>query len=136
MPEGRWVLTVDVDDTPANGPERSLKARTQLDRFVVDHTAPRVEPRKPSAAAVSGHTVFEVQAVDTLSAIARAEYALGSDDNGPWLPLPCRDGICDTPAESFLLDLPQAAAQGKIRLRVLDAAGNATVFDATASSTR
>jgi hypothetical protein len=136
MGEGRWVLAIDVDDTPSNGPERALKARSQTDRFLVDHTAPKVEPRKPSGAAPSGHAIFEVQAVDTLSAIARAEYTLGANDDGPWLPLPCRDGICDTPAESFLLDLPQAAAQGKVRVRVLDTAGNITVFDATTGSSR
>jgi hypothetical protein len=136
MEEGAWLLTVEADDAPSNGPQRALKARPQSDRFVVDRTAPRLEPRKPSQDPSAGHALLEMLAIDAMSAIARAEYALGGDDSGPWLPLPCRDGICDTPAESFLLDLPQTAAQGKVRLRVVDTAGNATVYDATAAFSR
>ncbi|MGH9869299.1 MAG: hypothetical protein ACREAA_14195 [Candidatus Polarisedimenticolia bacterium] len=134
LTEGSYLLKVRVDDTLANGPERALQAEAVSYRFVVDRTPPKVEPNKNASRPPAGHLVFEVQAVDALSAIARAEYILGPDDEGkPWLPLSCRDGICDTPAESFLLNLDEGTARGKVRLRVVDTAGNTTIFDPQAT---
>jgi hypothetical protein len=48
-----------------------------------------------------------------------------------WTYLPCKDGICDTQAESFRLDIAHPGPTARITIRVTDAEGNAATVEVT-----
>ena len=131
LSEGRYVLKVTASDAPTNGSQRSLAGQDISDPFTVDHTPPKLSV-KPAALA-GGRTVAEVTAVDGNGAIAKGEFTVEGDGGGP-KPLPCRDGICDTANESFLLDLPESASGRKITVKVYDAAGNSSTAEIAGES--
>jgi len=131
LAEGRYVLKVSASDAPTNGTQRSLAGQDISDPFTVDHTPPKLQ-LKPGAAA-GGRTVAEVMATDGEGVIGRGEYTVEGDSSGP-KPLPCRDGICDTANESFLLDLPDSASGHKVTVRVYDAAGNSSTAEIAGES--
>jgi len=122
LEEGIYTLRIQVDDALSNGPERLLTADATSDRFAVDRTPPKIDVRRlPATDAAAGRRQVELSATDLLSPIAGAEASSGPAT------LFCRDGICDTSAESFLVDEPPAGK--KVRVRVLDAAGNEAVVE-------
>jgi outer membrane protein assembly factor BamB len=130
LAEGVYVLKVEADDAAINGLELSLRDSGASDPFLVDHTAPRLETRRPPGQKEGeGRLVLEVTATDGLSPIARGEYSVDAA-SGPWILLPCRDGICDTSVESFRLDVARPGPGARITLRVTDAAGNAATVEA------
>ena len=127
--EGRYALRLAVDDSPANGLERTLKASIEAP-FLVDRTPPEVtlqpRPRQGDVQSV------EALASDALGHIDHADYGAKSGDEEPaWIPLPCADGICDTSRESFLIPTARPAG-GKLLLRVHDEAGNTTTVEVQA----
>ncbi|HKY33407.1 MAG TPA: hypothetical protein VJV23_12790 [Candidatus Polarisedimenticolia bacterium] len=133
MEEGRYTVKVEVSDRGVNPAPAALTDTALSESFLVDRTPPRAQTRRPQEPAGPGPAILELDATDALSAILRAEYSLDPDKEGaPWLPLPCKDGICDTAAESFLLELSPGVAHGKVRVRIVDASGNETVVDAAA----
>ncbi|HET9480512.1 MAG TPA: hypothetical protein VFP98_02050 [Candidatus Polarisedimenticolia bacterium] len=136
LEEGRHELLVDATDAPTNGPERARLASSAPVEFLVDHTPPTLDAARPEGfAPTESRYVVEVRARDRSSPIARGEYAVAApgDPARVWVPLPCRDGICDTPSESFLLDLPPQDAGHRIEVRVFDAAGNEATMEAPSS---
>jgi len=132
LPEGRYVLKLEVDDSPDNGTQRMLDSHLVSDAFLVDHTAPRLKIT-PSSGPATGRLVASVTAEDAIGLVARGEYSVAGAA-GPWKPLPCEDGICDTSSERFLVDLPAGAAPSGVTLRVSDAAGNTATIEVPPAS--
>ncbi|MFQ5700978.1 MAG: hypothetical protein ACE5HU_03950, partial [Acidobacteriota bacterium] len=131
LPEGRYQVRLEVDDSPSNGPTRALSTSSVSGPFLVDHTPPRLSVKRLETA--GGRPGIEVRAIDGHGGwIDRAEYKVqgaGAKEDD-WIRLPCRDGICDTANESFLLD-PKRLASGRVMvIRVYDAAGNVTTVEA------
>jgi hypothetical protein len=126
LPEGAYRIKITVGDGPTNGPERALEDSAESDVFLVDRVAPDLQARAPVDVLLRpGRLVSEVTASDTLSPIARGEYTVeGGEGAETWIDLPCRDGICDTTAESFLIDVKEPAPGRRIKVRIYDAAGN------------
>ncbi len=126
LPEGAYRIKITVEDGPTNGPERALGDSAESDTFLIDRAAPDLQTRPPAGAVPRpGRLIAEVTASDTLSPIARGEYTVeGGEGAETWIDLPCRDGICDTTAESFLIDVKDPAPGRRIKVRVYDAAGN------------
>jgi len=123
--EGSYEVRLEVDDSPANGPRRALSASATSAYFFIDHEAPALKLSESSEQG-PGRLVVEASASDRLGRITRGEYTFQPD--GPerkWKPLPCKDGICDTSQEEFILDVRRPAASGTLTLRVFDEAGNA-----------
>lgn len=132
LPEGIHELKIEVTDSTANGPERALadKATTT---FLVDHTPPILEVRPTATPPAPGRVAVHAAARDSVGTIARAEYSLDPARPEPtWTPVPCRDGICDSSVEAFLVELEGPVAR-RITLRVFDAAANSATLEATAS---
>jgi len=127
LAEGRYIVRVAADDSPANPASRALGASRET-AFLVDRTPPEVtwKPRPREAQTASA----EALATDALGRIDRAEYGIRSGEEEPrWIPLPCGDGICDTSRESFLLPATTRRAGEKLLLRVHDEAGNSTTLE-------
>ncbi len=133
LAEGRYLLRLEVDDSPTNGPRRMLDATLISDTFLVDHTAPRLTILPSTAAAPAGRLVARVEAADPIGIVARGEYST-SGSSGPWKPLPCEDGICDTSMERFLVDVPAGPASARLSVRVSDAAGNSATIEVPPAS--
>jgi len=104
------------------------------DRFLVDRTPPDLKVVTPGPPSPAGRVVFEVEARDRLGRIAGGEYSVTGAGAASWTPLPCRDGICDTAAERFLLDVPAGPASAGLTLRVRDAAGNTATIEVPPAS--
>jgi len=102
------------------------------DQFTVDHTPPKLELKlTPPSAADSGRLKAEVTAVDAVGTIARAEISImtAAEAGAAVNVLPCRDGICDTSSEGFLIDLPDPGPGHQVTVRVFDAAGNSATVE-------
>lgn len=132
LAEGTYEIRIDVDDGATNGPAHGLRDTDTIVSFLVDHTPPRIEVRRPAGPGPDESSgPVEVAATDAAGTIARGDYAFDASA-GPWTPLPCKDGICDTPVESFRLDLPDSAKSLDVTIRVTDSAGNSATIDVPA----
>ncbi len=127
LPEGRYRVKVEVDDSRANGPA-VLSDSASSDSFLVDHTPPELETRRPGSELPAGRLVIEVLAADA-GLVASGQYSLGDSNPESWQELRCEDGICDTSSEVFRVNLEDPLPAGRLRVRVYDAAGNASVLE-------
>jgi len=132
LPGGRYAARVEADDAEANGADRGLSGEGRSDLFEIDRTPPVIEPSLPEEAEGMIRVTFLVR--DASSCVARAEWA--AEPDGPWTSVPPRDGIADTPVETFQARVPAGAAQRRIFLRAGDAAGNSATVEVTLSRSR
>lgn len=136
LAEGAYYLRIEASDLPTNGSERALVRAGASPRFLVDRTPPKIEAQR-SSGAPDGRLVIEATATDALGPIARAERAVTGGEGEPsFMPLPCRDGICDTSTESFLIDVADPGNGRSITIRVFDSAGNAATAEVSAAGRR
>ncbi len=136
LTEGRWLLKVQASDGRVNGADAALGDAALSDGFLVDRTPPRLEPQPPEGGAPRGGRLsLQLRAADGVGTIARGAYCLGDPaDDACWKDLPCRDRICDSAEEAFLLDLPAPDPGGRLAVRVQDSAGNRTSIDVPLAS--
>ena len=105
-----------VEVTDANFQERVLGSSQPV---LVDQTPPRLTL---SAARRNGDKVeIDVDAVDTGSAIRRAEYSVNGSE---WRLLEAADGITDGRVERFTISVTANPNETSIVVRVFDSAGN------------
>lgn len=134
LSEGIYTVRVEATDAGVNGPERGLSASAQSAPFLVDHTPPKLSLR-PLSTSVPGAIATEIVAADGPGRIERAEFSRAGDASpAAWTSLPCRDGICDTGTESFLVPAADGSASQKLTVRVFDAAGNSATIETSDSS--
>jgi hypothetical protein len=78
LPDGGYTVRVVASDAPSHSPGEALSAERESGRFEVDTTPPRIENLTASAEGKQIHVGF--RAVDSFSAIKRAEYSVDASD--------------------------------------------------------
>jgi sugar lactone lactonase YvrE len=122
LPDGEYVFRLTASDAEMN-PEDKKSVSRESAPVRVDNTAPVI--RKVSSAP----GVFEFEAVDALSPILEAEYSVDAKE---WVRLEPKDGLGDSPTESFVVHLDPKQRGGFLLIRVTDAARNVASASFTA----
>jgi len=123
LPEGKYRLRVDASDEMANPPGEATHHALEMGPVLVDNTPPVFRTLAAQGRRLRG------QVADGLGPIARVEVAV--DGRLEWRPIAPTDGIFDTAAETFDVDLapllPPGPGPHLVAVRAYDAAGNAVV---------
>ena len=117
MPDGRYELRVEAEDSPDNPPGEVLTGARVSRPFTVDNTPPVV-----SDLTVASDGAIRFGARDEGSPIRRASVSV---DGGPARVVRPVDGIADSPSEDYdtrLPDFPEGA--GSVVVKVEDDMGN------------
>ena len=122
LPDGDYVFRLTASDAEAN-PEDKKSTSRESSPVRVDNTPPVI--RKLSSAP----GVFEFEASDALSPILEAEYSVDAKE---WVRLEPKDGLSDSPTESFVIRLEPAQRGGFLIVRVTDSARNVASASFTA----
>jgi hypothetical protein len=116
LADGRYFFRVTASDREANAGAAAREAELVSSPVLIDNTAPRIV-----VGALKGR-VFDWSAEDATSPLKRAEYAV---DGGPWVPLDPADGILDSKAARFHVDLATlSGGEHAVVLRAVDLANN------------
>ncbi len=123
VPEGWYEVRAVVSDQSDNPPGEGFSALApEVVRVVVDRSPPQLDVLPAAGGAIT------VGAEDLLSDIRRVEIL----DRGTLRStLRSVDGLCDSPRETFEVELPPAGAEGW-SVRCIDAAGNSSERDLAA----
>ncbi len=116
LADGRYIFKIIAKDTPSNPAGMALSGERLTEPIDIDNTPPVV------TAVSSTATKAVFSAVDKASYLVRAEYSI---NGGEWKAIYAEDGISDSPAETYSVDVPPAAGEYAITLRVYDVNGNA-----------
>lgn len=114
LPDGEYVFRLTASDAEANPGEARTGARESAP-VRIDNTPPVLRETARSAG------VFEFEAVDAASPILEAEFSV---DAKKWTRVEPKDGLSDSPRESYSIRLPAQARGGYLLVRVTDAARN------------
>jgi len=117
LPDGEYVFRVTASDVESNpGDARTGFRDTAPVR--IDNTPPVIRElgRSPG--------ILEFEAVDAASPILEAEYSV---DAKKWTRIEPKDGLSDSPRETYVLRLSADARGGYLIVRVTDAARNVAV---------
>ena len=123
MPDGRYELRVEADDSPDNPPGEAQSGDRVSRPFTVDNTPPVVTDLTVSAAGA-----IRFQVLDSGSPIRRASVSV---DGGPSRLVRPLDGMADSPSESYDAQLPDfPSSAGAVVVKVEDDMGNAVTAEA------
>jgi hypothetical protein len=122
LPDGRYVFKIAASDSPSNPADQALSGDRVSEPVDIDNTPPTVQA--VGAPLISGERVKIVfQANESSGIIERAEYSI---DGSTWRSVYSDDGISDSAAEKYTLDIPlKAPGEYVVALRVFDQNGNA-----------
>jgi hypothetical protein len=121
LADGRYFFRVTASDQPSNPRSTAREAELISAPVLIDNTPPRVTAGEPTREGT--RVEIELEAVDAVSALRRAEYSV---DAGRWTPLEAADGIIDSASERFVLRLENVSpGEHLVVVRVYDAADNA-----------
>lgn len=106
LPDGGYTVKVVASDAPSHSPGEALSAERESARFEVDTTPPRIENLTASVEGKQIHATF--RAVDSFSAIKRAEYSV---DAGDWQFVEPVGQLSDSKTENydFRISIPSAS---------------------------
>jgi len=128
LADGRYIFQIVASDAPSNPASTALTGTRISEPVDIDNAAPIVVA--VSAPQISGdraRVIFD--ATDAASYIVRAEYSV---NGGEWKTIFPDDGISDSPAERYMIDVPMTApGEYAVTLRVFDVnrnSGNARVI--------
>jgi len=127
MPDGRYELRVEAEDSPDNPPGETLAGSRTSRPFTVDNTPPVI-----SDLTVTADGGIRFRASDAGSPIRRASVSV---DGGPSRVVRPVDGIADSPSEEYdarLDGFPSGA--GSVVVKVEDDMGNAGAAEARVGS--
>jgi sugar lactone lactonase YvrE len=96
VPDGGYTVRVVASDAPSHSPGQALSAEKESQRFEVDTTPPQIQSLNASVDGGKIHVTF--QAVDSFSAIKRAEYSI---DAGDWQFVEPVGQLSDSKTESY-----------------------------------
>ncbi len=114
LPDGDYIFRLHASDAETNpGDARTASRETSPVR--IDNTPPVIRETARSAG------VLEFSAEDSASPILEAEYSV---DAKKWTRVEPKDGLSDSPRESYAIHLPPEAKGGYLLVRVTDAARN------------
>ena len=114
LPDGEYFFRVTASDAESNPDEKKTGSR-ETPSVTIDNTPPVI--RRTASAS----DVLEFEAVDALSPIQEAEYSVDAKE---WMHLEPKDGLSDSPRESYAIRLDPKWKGGFLLVRVTDAARN------------
>ena len=114
-PDGKYVVHITASDAPSNPPDQALESSRETDWFLIDNTPPAI-----SMGAAAGRTVT-FTAKDALSVLGKAEYSV---NGGDWQVVEPTTRLTDSTEHEYRIDLPQAAGERTVAVRVEDANEN------------
>ena len=117
LPDGEYVFRVTASDADANPGDAKTGARESAP-VRIDNTPPTVREVGRSAGSL------EVEAADAASPILEAEYSL---DAKKWVRIEPKDGLSDSPRESYVIRIAPEARGAYLLVRVTDASRNVAV---------
>ncbi len=117
LPDGEYVFRVTASDAEAN-PDDARSGSRESAPVRVDNTPPAIREISRSAGA------FEFEAVDASSPILEAEYSV---DAKKWTRVEPKDGLSDSPRETYAIRLAPEVRGGYLLVRVTDASRNVAV---------
>lgn len=122
LPDGEYVFRVTASDADANPGEGKLATRDSSP-VRIDNTPPvlRETSRAPGW--------VEIEAVDAASPILEADYSV---DAKRWVRVEPKDGLSDSPRESYRIALPPDSKGAYVLVRVMDAARNVATLSVVA----
>ncbi|MFQ5670849.1 MAG: hypothetical protein ACE5HD_10095 [Acidobacteriota bacterium] len=122
LPDGGFVIRVEVSDAPGNTPERAAKAVAETPRFIVDRTPPRILDLRWRRE--KGGVVLEFSVADAVTPPSGAQVSI---DGGPFEGVFPGDGIADGLEETYRVrrELPDAGPHRAV-IRATDGTGNTT----------
>jgi hypothetical protein len=125
VPDGKYLIKVEVTDEKANPPERALKDERISLPILVDNTKPVIKELEISEKKLICSGVVE----DNFSYINRIEYAI---DGGDWHLIYPEDNFFDQPTEQFSFRLGELILGSHIVVvRAFDSMGNMGVAQKT-----
>src|SRR6266508_744570 len=114
LPDGEYVFRLTASDAESN-PEEGKSSSRDSSPIVVDNTPPVIR-RLPGGAGV-----FEFEARDDASPIFEVEYSLDAKE---WVRVEPKDGLSDSPLETYRIRLDPTRKGAFLLIRVTDAARN------------
>lgn len=114
LPDGDYVFRLTASDAESNPEEKKTSSR-ESPSVRIDNTPPVIR-RLPG-----GGATFDFEAADTASPILETEYSVDAKE---WIRIEPRDGISDSPTESYSIKLDPKWSGGFLLIRVTDAARN------------
>jgi len=128
IPDGYYVLRVEVSDEEANPDNLTLRSEAVSEPILIDNHPPRIEKLRFRNGRVQG------QVVDSLGPIARIQASI---DTGVWRDVFPEDLLLDSRSEAFALDLGNLPGNSHIvAIRAFDAAGNQANQEITVKTRR
>ena len=115
LPDGEYLFRVTASDAEVN-PEDKKTASRESSPTLIDNTPPVIR-----RAGSAGESTFEFEAVDAASPIMEAEYSVDAKE---WTRIEPKDGLSDSPTESYAIPLAGVPKGGFLLIRVTDAARN------------
>ncbi|HEY6148387.1 MAG TPA: hypothetical protein VIZ69_11835, partial [Thermoanaerobaculia bacterium] len=97
-------------------PEEKRTASRESSPALIDNTPPVIR-----RVGTGGGATFEFEAVDAASPIIEAEYSVDAKE---WTRIEPKDGLSDSPTETYAIPLAGAPRGGFLLIRVTDAARN------------
>jgi Two component regulator propeller len=114
LPDGDYVFRVTASDAESNPGDAKTTAR-ESSPVRLDNTPPVIQEISRGAG------LLEVEVKDAGSPLAEAEYSV---DARKWTRVEAKDGLSDSPVESYVIRLPRDAGGGYLLVRVTDASRN------------
>jgi hypothetical protein len=122
LPDGEYVFRVTASDADANPGEGKLATR--------DSSPVRIDNTPPSLRETSRAPGWvEIEASDGASPILEADYSI---DAKRWVRVEPKDGLSDSPRESYRIALPPDSKGAYVLIRVTDAARNVATLSLVA----
>lgn len=119
--DGIYRVKIVASDNLSNPPDLALQAEKVSIPFFIDNTPPTLQ--ELSFKEISGKRQIFFTAKDNLTPIKEVYY---SYEFGKWFVAFPKDGICDSPSEGFILEIPKDKKD--IVLKVIDTLDNVTVI--------
>jgi sugar lactone lactonase YvrE len=114
LPDGEYVFRLTASDAESN-PEEGKTSSRESSPLIVDNTPPVIR-RLPSSP-----DVFEFEARDNASPMFEAEYSVDAKE---WVRVEPKDGLSDSPLETYRIKLDPKWKGAFLLIRVTDAARN------------
>lgn len=123
LADGRYIFKVAATDSLSNPQSFALSGERQSEPVDIDNTAP-VVTSAGAPVLTPGKARVAFDATDAASYVNRAEYSV---NGGEWRAVYADDGISDSARERYTFDInvPDAAGEYTVTLRVFDVNGNA-----------
>jgi hypothetical protein len=121
LADGKYIFKIVASDAPDNPAGQALTSERISEPIEIDNDPPNI--RQIGETQVTGDRVKMLfEAADSIGTIKRGEVSV---DGGPWRAVFPEDGIADSPAERYLLDLQvTGAGEHTVSLRIFDSSGN------------